>query len=386
MEANSNLFKTGGYIGRRDYIFNLFHIGAILLIFFLPYQIYLLSNMETVFDFFGSGFKYFIQAPILLKIWVIIGFVVTSILGIINITKRSYDIFAENNFAFNFFVSFLLIFSSLFVIWYNPLVVLFSLLYMCFSLFLMIKKGEITGKSPYDYTKTFNWGAFFGTWLWGLFNRSYVPLWQLILCFTPWSFYFQIVCGMKGNEWAYKNKKWNDVEKFNKSQRNQSLIWAILSIVVIPILIFMVIFISTIALAISSAGSPDKMKSVESKMEKILDFYSDMYFTSREIGENENKFYVKYDEWKKMSFTEKKDVLEMAATISADVKNKKIDEKYKNEAYMHHTRKYKELEITKIYSDSDKNKLLGEFVMENLDNADFKSILKASVNAYRFYR
>ena len=32
--------------------------------------------------------------------------------------------------------------------------------------------------------KRFNWGAFFGTWIWGLVNKSYITLLQLILGLT----------------------------------------------------------------------------------------------------------------------------------------------------------------------------------------------------------
>ena len=67
---------------------------------------------------------------------------------------------------------------------------------------------------PYDYKKEFNWGAFFGTWIWGLFNKSYKTLWMLLLWCTPWGLLFAIYCGIKGNEWAGKNRDWDNLEKF----------------------------------------------------------------------------------------------------------------------------------------------------------------------------
>lgn len=77
---------------------------------------------------------------------------------------------------------------------------------------------------PYDYKKEFNWGAYFGTWIWGLFNNSYIPLLHLLLFLTPLGWYFRLLCGLKGNECAYKNKRYDDVKLFNKSQEKQAFI------------------------------------------------------------------------------------------------------------------------------------------------------------------
>ena len=64
--------------------------------------------------------------------------------------------------------------------------------------------------------KKFNWGAFVFSWIWGLFNKTYVTLIflpvalvslfvPLIGCLIPIG-----VCiwfGVKGNSWAWQNKK-----------------------------------------------------------------------------------------------------------------------------------------------------------------------------------
>lgn len=63
-----------------------------------------------------------------------------------------------------------------------------------------------------------NWGAFFLGWLWGLFNKSYWALLTLI----PIPFFgnaWAIICGIKGNEWAWENKKWESIEQFKTIQR-----------------------------------------------------------------------------------------------------------------------------------------------------------------------
>ncbi len=55
--------------------------------------------------------------------------------------------------------------------------------------------------------KKFNWGAFLLTWIWGIFNKSLIPLFLLPILFIPKVgaliyFFFAIWFGKKGNEWA----------------------------------------------------------------------------------------------------------------------------------------------------------------------------------------
>ena len=111
--------------------------------------------------------------------------------------------------------------------------------------------------------KRFNWGAFFFQWVWGLFNKSYLTLISLglsvllfvigfllvifagasgkqeivgltfILMFflnvisTIVSLALSIWFGIKGNDWAWQNKKWESVQYFHHVQR----IWAIVGTV-----------------------------------------------------------------------------------------------------------------------------------------------------------
>jgi len=65
-----------------------------------------------------------------------------------------------------------------------------------------------------------NWGAFLLNWIWGLGNGTYLAL----LMFVPvvnvvWPF----VLGAKGSAWAWRNKRWESVEHFRRTQRK----WAI---------------------------------------------------------------------------------------------------------------------------------------------------------------
>jgi hypothetical protein len=81
--------------------------------------------------------------------------------------------------------------------------------------------------------KGWNWGAFWFTWIWGLFNRSYVAL----LVFIPIlnlivSFYL----GAKGNELAWRNRIWESTEEFFSEQRLWSIAgWIIAVLLAISI-------------------------------------------------------------------------------------------------------------------------------------------------------
>lgn len=82
-----------------------------------------------------------------------------------------------------------------------------------------------------------SWGAFFLGIIWGIFNNSYLTL----LLFIPFlNFIWWFVCGAKGNEWAWKNKKWNDINHFKRVQKK----WALAGIILtaLPVLILIIEF------------------------------------------------------------------------------------------------------------------------------------------------
>jgi len=90
-----------------------------------------------------------------------------------------------------------------------------------------------------------NWGAFLLNWIWGIGNNVWIALLTLI----PYvNIIMPFVLGVKGNEWAWRNRKWDSIEHFKRVQRNWArvgkyiivvslililLIW-ILAVVVIP--------------------------------------------------------------------------------------------------------------------------------------------------------
>lgn len=67
-----------------------------------------------------------------------------------------------------------------------------------------------------EEVKGLSWGAFLFSWLWGLFNRTWIALLVLvpIVGLVMW-----VMLLFKGREWAWRNKHWDSIEHFNKVQR-----------------------------------------------------------------------------------------------------------------------------------------------------------------------
>lgn len=78
-------------------------------------------------------------------------------------------------------------------------------------------------KSFPDELRKWNWGAFLLNWIWGLGNRTYIAL---LACVPIVNIVMMFVLGAKGNEWAWRNKHWDNIEHFKRVQRLWS-IWAV---------------------------------------------------------------------------------------------------------------------------------------------------------------
>ncbi len=84
--------------------------------------------------------------------------------------------------------------------------------------------------------KGWNWGAFFLGWIWGIGNS----VWLALISIIPYvGFVMSIVLGVKGNEWAWKSKRWNSVEHFKNTQKTWAwvgLVIVVFAFLVLPIL------------------------------------------------------------------------------------------------------------------------------------------------------
>jgi serine/threonine protein kinase len=79
-----------------------------------------------------------------------------------------------------------------------------------------------------------NWGAFLLPWLWPFTNQvwiglfSYVPICRVVIA---------LALGVKGNEWAWKSRKWRSIEQFKAHQRRWTLagicIWLVIGLSIV---------------------------------------------------------------------------------------------------------------------------------------------------------
>lgn len=68
--------------------------------------------------------------------------------------------------------------------------------------------------------KGWNWGAFFLPYFWPLSNRVWIGL---LACIPNIGWIMAFFLGSKGNEWAWKSRRWRSIEQFKAHQRG----WAI---------------------------------------------------------------------------------------------------------------------------------------------------------------
>ncbi len=88
-----------------------------------------------------------------------------------------------------------------------------------------------------DEIKGWNWGAFLLNWIWGIGNSTFIAL----LMFVPFvNFVMIFVLGAKGNEWAWKNRTWRDVEHFKSTQKKWRNAGLIFIFIVLPIIVISV--------------------------------------------------------------------------------------------------------------------------------------------------
>lgn len=383
LRLNTKLIGFDGIMGRWDFCLNFVYLCMIGTLFSLPASGYVMSHIGTFSDFFSLN-AVFWEAPGLLKIWVLPGTAFVLYIGISLIIRRLNDINGKVCRDTNVIVATLYALSSFGLLFPVGISFLLYLINFAILLYLIIAKGKITGKYPYDYRKEFNWGAFFGTWIWGLFNKSYKTLWMLLLWLTPWGFWYALVCGFKGNEWASGNRNWQNIEEFKNSQETQTIVFVILSVLIIPIIYFLIITAIVCALVFTAIDeaktSPDNSSPTLERVGSALHNISISYFESYKITSDENKFYISPSDWKSYSFSDKKNILDLAANAAVN-EREKLSQKKKSYT------KSSELKRTKIYS-SETGELLGEFCPDEeiySEKTNLKTIVKASMNAYKFY-
>jgi len=100
--------------------------------------------------------------------------------------------------------------------------------------------GQSGAQLP-DQLRGWNWGAFLMNWIWAIAHRAWLGF---VLAFFL-GIIGAIVCGIVGNEWAWKNRRWQGIQQFKDTQR----VWAIVGLVFL-VLGLLCAFIAVLILAL----------------------------------------------------------------------------------------------------------------------------------------
>ena len=246
----------------------------------------------------------------------------------------------------------------------------------------MMTKGKISSKKPKSKIAKFNWGACFGTWMWGLYNKSYITALMLPLLLTTGWFPFMLICGIKGNEWAYeKNKKYSEIEDFHKSQSNQSALWAVVTPIILVLGFIGIIIGSGVAVYCLTKENPKFTNMITQKAAEYQEVAVQTNFEKIELTDSEYKFYIDPQIWVKLPENSKKSMFQLALTHIAKEKNINVENtEARNE--------FKGIEIynkIKIYS-SFNNELLGEYTTTPAEmKKSYKKTIKGEKGALKEY-
>lgn len=342
LNENNKLFGLEGVINRRNYIVNILLVETIVQALIATPLLVLVLGSEQLTDLILKS----INIPTWFKITLCVSGLLTSIMYIPSVIRRIRDIFGESGSnkikVFSIIILAILVSGAFSVLFKNVVLDICRITGLCVLIALAFIKGDVTGKLPADKIAKFNWGACIGTWIWGLFNKTYRTLWAIPLTFTLGFIPFCIVCGLKGNEWAYENQADLGIEEFHKKQKKHSLIL----LVAIPILAaVLVVGISTLLYNAMSRYAQNNPEFARKTMEYYVETQSKAAiatFDKIDFENGEYKFYMNPKKWVKSSNKERVMYFDMADsyiifkalkedTINNEINNIKIYSTFNNE-------------------------------------------------------
>ncbi|MGO2478017.1 MAG: cytochrome c oxidase assembly factor Coa1 family protein [Pseudoalteromonas sp.] len=125
--------------------------------------------------------------------------------------------------------------------------------------------GEGKNSTIPPQIKGWNWGACLLNWIWGVGNNTYIAL----LVFIPFvNLVMFFILGIKGNEWAWRNNKWQSVEHFQRIQKMWRNTGIILFVVILSLLFVGVFSIAGSAL---KGEAFDQSVAIVSKNEQVIE-------------------------------------------------------------------------------------------------------------------
>ncbi len=111
--------------------------------------------------------------------------------------------------------------------------------------------------------KGFNWAALFGSWVWGLGNS----VWIALLCLVPCvGFFMRFFLGAKGNEMAWKSKRWESIQAFRSAQ----MTWGVIGgLVTVGGLLFMAVPAAVLFPVFARARENARRSSCQSNLKQL---------------------------------------------------------------------------------------------------------------------
>ena len=298
-EENKKFFSLRGVLNRRNFFVNLLIIELIESLLVTP-VVYLMFFKPEIMQAFSAA-----PRPIWVSLMMVVLGLVNSVLLFPSVVRRIRDILGDEDDNKISVISAVL--TVIMFIVYTPLGTSFfgSWLTLFVMVSLLFWQGKISGERQKSEIIKFNWGAFWGTWIWGLLNKSFVTLWILPLLFTAGWFPFMLLCGFRGNEWAYEKNsdKYENVEKFHKTQFKQSaILFFVMPIVVVATSIGISAIMSR-SIALCSKSHPDFNKKIETKFNNYQINSIEAAFDKIELNKDEYKFYLDPEDWQSVGTT-----------------------------------------------------------------------------------
>ena len=109
----------------------------------------------------------------------------------------------------------------------------------------------------------FNWGALLGSWIWGIGNNVWIGLLAIVPCV---GFFMRFYLGAKGNEMAWKSKRWDSVQSFRSAQTT----WTFVGIALIGASLFMGLIMSAILFPVFARARENARRSAcQSNLKQI---------------------------------------------------------------------------------------------------------------------
>ena len=223
---NEKLFSFEGFLSKRNFLYNFLFITLLLMIISMTLVFRLLQYGIKQFNFYD----YFLSFDILGIFLFFLLIFVDSILTSFNITKRLNDVKGGKiNNKITFFLIFYIVLSRFSAVFSYKISFVLLFILLIFQIYLFFKKGKLS-KPLSDNLEKFNFGAFFGTWLWGIKNGVYYSIFFIPLFFTPCNILFALILGIKGNEWARRKNPEIEISEFHNIQKKEAKFWAIFAL------------------------------------------------------------------------------------------------------------------------------------------------------------